>query len=204
MANKICIIDYGSGNQKSLYNLIDYLGYNVCLSRREQDISDSTHLLLPGVGSYVDLMERINYLNLNDLINEHVLIKKKPFLGICVGMQVLSTFGNENNRIKGLDFIEGEVRKINSRGLKIPHIGWNNIYLKKNSFSGSEIFFNLDFYFLHSYVFEPKDKNNIIGFTEYGETFPSIINKENIWGFQFHPEKSQQAGQIILKKFFQF
>ena len=119
-------------------------------------------------------------------------------------MQVLSTFGNENNITKGLDYIEGEVRKINSVGLKIPHIGWNNITLKKNSFLESEIFLNSDFYFLHSYVFDPKDKNNVIGFTEYGETFPSIINKENIWGFQFHPEKSQQAGQIILKKFFDF
>ena len=204
MLNKICIIDYGSGNQKSLYNLIDYLGYNVCLSRDQQDISNSSHLLLPGVGSYADLMEKIKSLNLEDLINEHVLIKKKPFLGICVGMQVLSTLGNENVRTKGLDLIEGEVRKINSFGLKIPHIGWNNINLKKNSFLENKILFNLDFYFLHSYVFDLKDKNNAIGFTEYGETFPSIINKENIWGFQFHPEKSQEAGQLILKKFFHF
>jgi glutamine amidotransferase len=203
MANKICIIDYGSGNQKSLYNLIDYLGYNVCSSRTEKDINNSTHLLLPGVGSYSDLMQRIKDLNLNDVISNHVLIKKKPFLGICVGMQILSTFGNEHNRTKGLDFIEGEVKKLNSRELKIPHIGWNNIVFKKNSFLESEIFSNLDFYFLHSYVFDLKDKNNIIGFTEYGETFPSIIKKENIWGFQFHPEKSQHAGQIILKKFFQ-
>jgi glutamine amidotransferase len=204
MPNKICIIDYGSGNQKSLYNLIDYLGYNVSLSRTDKDIRNSTHLLLPGVGSYADLMERIKNLNLNDLINEHVLIKKKPFLGICVGMQVLSSFGNEYKRTKGLNFIEGEVRKINSEALKIPHIGWNNISFKKNSFLEDESLINLDFYFLHSYVFDPSDKNNIIGFTKYGEIFPSIINKENIWGFQFHPEKSQQAGQIILKKFFQF
>lgn len=204
MPNKICIIDYGSGNQKSLYNLIDYLGYNVSLSRTDKDIRNSTHLLLPGVGSYADLMERIQNLNLDDLINEHVLIKKKPFLGICVGMQVLSSFGNEYKRTKGLNFIEGEVRKINSEALKIPHIGWNNISFKKDSFLEDESLINLDFYFLHSYVFDPSDKNNIIGFTKYGEIFPSIINKENIWGFQFHPEKSQQAGQIILKKFFQF
>ena len=204
MPNKICIIDYGSGNQKSLYNLIDYLGYNVSLSRTDKDIRNSTHLLLPGVGSYADLMERIKNLNLDDLINEHVLVKKKPFLGICVGMQVLSSFGNEYKRTKGLNFIEGEVRKINSEALKIPHIGWNNISFKKDSFLEDESLINLDFYFLHSYVFDPSDKNNIIGFTKYGEIFPSIINKENIWGFQFHPEKSQQAGQIILKKFFQF
>ena len=204
MTNKICIIDYGSGNQKSLYNLIDYLGYNVCLSRTDKDIKNSTHLLLPGVGSYSDLMKRIKDLNLNEAISEHVLIKKKPFLGICVGMQILSTFGNEYKRTRGLDLIEGEVKKLNSEGLKIPHIGWNNIIFKKNSFLESKIFFNLDFYFLHSYVFHPKDKNNIVGLTEYGETFASIINKENVWGFQFHPEKSQQAGQIILKKFLQF
>ena len=204
MANKICIIDYGSGNQKSLYNLIYYLGYNVSLSRSESDIKNATHLLLPGVGSYADLMERIKNFKLQDVINEHVLVKKKPFLGICVGMQILSTFGNEFNRTEGLNLIEGEVRKINSKDLKIPHIGWNNINCKENGFLGDKDFFNLDFYFLHSYIFDVKDKNNIIGSTEYGETFPSIINKDNIWGFQFHPEKSQIAGQIILKKFFQF
>jgi glutamine amidotransferase len=204
MAIKICIIDYGSGNQKSLYNLINYLGYNVFSSRAEKDIKNSTHLLLPGVGSYADLMQRIKNLNLNDVISEHVLIKKKPFLGICVGMQILSTIGNEHNITKGLNFIEGEVRKLNCGKLKIPHIGWNNIIFKKNSLLQNDIFTNLDFYFLHSYVFNPKNKNHITGLTEYGETFPSIINKDNIWGFQFHPEKSQQAGQVILKKFFEF
>ena len=118
MLNKICIIDYGSGNQKSLYNLIDYLGYNVSLSRTDKDIRNSTHLLLPGVGSYADLMERIQNLNLDDLINEHVLIKKKPFLGICVGMQVLSSFGNEYKRTKGLNFIEGDSRMSEERKIK--------------------------------------------------------------------------------------
>ena len=201
MNNKICIIDYGSGNQKSLYNLINYLGYNVCFSRSENDIKNSSHLLLPGVGSYADLMLRLNSLNLHEILTDYVLIKKKLFLGICVGMQILSTLGNEHVRTRGLNFIEGEVRKINSGSLKIPHIGWNNVTLKKNSFIGSEQFVDLDFYFLHSYIFEPKDKNNIVGFTEYGECFPSIINKENIWGYQFHPEKSQHSGKMMLKNF---
>ena len=140
MAIKIGIINYGSGNQKSLYNLIDYLGYNVFLSGTAIDIKNSTHLILPGVGSYSDLMQRIKDLNFNDVISDHVLIQKKPFLGICVGMQILSTFGNEYKRTKGLGFIEGEVRKIDSGGLKIPHIGWNSIIFKKNSFLESEIF----------------------------------------------------------------
>ena len=198
---KICIIDYGSGNQKSLFNLINYLGYNVCFSRSESDIKNSTHILLPGVGSYADLMLRIKSLNLEEILIEQILIKKKLFLGICVGMQVLSTFGNEHIRTNGLNFIEGEVRKINSGLFKIPHIGWNSVTFKKNFFTGSEYLVDLDFYFLHSYIFDPKDKNNIMGLTGYGEHFPSIINKENIWGYQFHPEKSQHSGQIIIKNF---
>jgi len=203
MKEKICILNYGSGNQRSLYNFISHLGYIVDITGDLNDIKNSSHLLLPGVGSYIDLMQRLRNLNFLDILNEYCLIKKKPFLGICVGMQILSTFGNEFNRIEGLNFINGNVRKINSGSLKLPHIGWNNVVFKENKYFDIHNLQNLDFYFLHSFIFEAKDPNNVIGFTDYGEDFPSIINKENIWGFQFHPEKSQKAGEIILKKFFQ-
>ena len=139
--------------------------------------------------------------NLIDILSNEVLIKKKPFLGICVGMQVLSTFGYEFEKSAGLNWIEGIVRKLNTDKLKLPHIGWNNILIQKKDKILNEIDENSNFYFLHSYVFETRSINSIVAKTSYGEFFPCIINSDNIWGFQFHPEKSQVAGQLILKNF---
>jgi len=198
---KICIIDYGSGNQKSLFNLIKSLGFNVILSDSDKEISKCSHLLLPGVGSYGDLMLRLKKKNLIDILSEEVLVKEKFFLGICVGMQVLSTVGYEFEKISGLDWIKGEVRKINTSKLRLPHIGWNNIKILKSNIIDNSIN-NLDFYFLHSYIFLTKDSCNTVATTLYGEEFSSVISYKNIWGFQFHPEKSQLAGKKILLNFF--
>lgn len=198
---KVCIIDYGSGNQRSLFNLIKSLNFDVILSNSEKEISKCSHLLLPGVGSYGDLMQRLKEKNLIDILSKEVLIKEKFFLGICVGMQVLSTIGYEFKKILGLNWIKGEVRKINTSKLKLPHIGWNNIKILKSNIIDNSIN-NLDFYFLHSYIFLTNDSNNTIATTIYGEEFASIISYKNIWGFQFHPEKSQSAGKKILLDFF--
>jgi len=199
MKEKVCIVDYGSGNQKSLFNLISYMNFDVIISCEFNDIKNSTHLLLFGVGSYPSLMKKLREKNLINVLSEQVLIKKKPFLGICVGMQILSTKGLEFYETDGLNWIQGEVRLL-STNLKMPHIGWNNIKIIN---SGLDLKINnFDFYFLHSYVFDVINKSEVIAITEYGEYFPSIVNKENIWGFQFHPEKSQVAGQLILKNFF--
>jgi glutamine amidotransferase len=197
----ICIVDANSGNKKSVYNLIKYLNYDVIVSRSFEDITTATHLILPGVGSYSEMMSKLKKYNLIDILSNEVLIKKKPFLGICVGMQVLSTFGYEFEKSAGLNWIEGIVRKLNTDKLKLPHIGWNNILIQKKDKILNEIDENSNFYFLHSYVFETKIINSIVAKTSYGESFPCIINSDNIWGFQFHPEKSQVAGQLILKNF---
>jgi glutamine amidotransferase len=197
----VCIVDANSGNKKSVYNLIKYLNYDVIVSRSFEDITTATHLILPGVGSYSEMMSKLNKYNLIDILSNQVLIKKKPFLGICVGMQVLSTFGYEFEKSAGLNWIEGIVRKLNTDKLKLPHIGWNNILIEKKDKILNEIDENSNFYFLHSYVFETKIINSIVAKTNYGESFPCIINSDNIWGFQFHPEKSQVAGQLILKNF---
>ena len=197
----ICIVDANSGNKKSVYNLIKYLCYDVRVSRSAEDINKATHLILPGVGSYSEMMSKLKKYNLIDILSNEVLIKKKPFLGICVGMQVLSTFGYEFEKSAGLNWIEGIVRKLNTDKLKLPHIGWNNILIQKKDKILNEIDENSNFYFLHSYVFESRITNSIIAETSYGESFPCIINSDNIWGFQFHPEKSQVAGQLILKNF---
>jgi glutamine amidotransferase len=198
---KVCIVDANSGNKKSVYNLIKYLNYDVIVSRFLKDITNATHLILPGVGSYSEMMSKLKKYNLIDILSNEVLIKKKPFLGICVGMQVLSTFGYEFEKSAGLNWIEGIVRKLKTDKLKLPHIGWNNILIQKKDRILDEIDKNYNFYFLHSYMFEPKIINTIVAKANYGETFPCIINSDNIWGFQFHPEKSQVPGQLILKNF---
>jgi glutamine amidotransferase len=197
----ICIVDANSGNKKSVYNLIKYLSYDAIVSRTAEDITKATHLILPGVGSYSEMMSKLKKYNLIDILSNEVLIKKKPFLGICVGMQVLSTFGYEFEKSAGLNWIEGIVRRLKTDNLKLPHIGWNNILIQKKNKILNEIDENSNFYFLHSYVFESKITNSIIAETSYGESFPCIINSDNIWGFQFHPEKSQIPGQLILKNF---
>ena len=128
-----------------------------------------------------------------------VLKKNKPFLGICVGMQLMATTGEEFGEFEGLGWIEGKVKKMKSKIL--PHIGWNDITIKKDSKIFSGLNEHKDFYFVHSFHFDLKDKNLVVAETEYGEKFCSIFQKENIIGVQFHPEKSQKTGQVLLKNF---
>ena len=180
----ICIVDANSGNKKSVFNLIKYLNYDVKISRSSEDIIEATHLILPGVGSYSGMMSKLKEYNLIDILSNEVLVKKKPFLGICVGMQVLSTFGYEFEKSEGLNWIEGIVRKLKVDDLKLPHIGWNNILDQKENKILNKINKSSNFYFLHSYVFESKIEDSIVAKTSYGEFFPCIINLDNIWGFQ--------------------
>ena len=198
---KICILDYGSGNVKSVENLINYLNYDVIISNDEKDIVECTHLILPGVGSFEYAMKKINEKIPISILKNEVLVKEKKFMGICVGMQVLAEFGYENGKFKGLGFIEGSVKKLETGDLSLPHIGWNNCDVQKED----EIFRDLndirDFYFLHSYAFELKNKQEILATTSYGSLFCSVLKKKNIYGIQFHPEKSQRAGMILIKNF---
>ncbi len=196
---KVCILDYGSGNVGSVYNLVNYLGFDCKITNNSNYINDCSHIILPGVGSYFKSMEKIKKNISIENLEQQIFKKKKFFLGICVGMQVLSTDGHEFETCNGLNWINGSVKKINND--KLPHIGWNNINIKKNS----KLFQNLsdkeDFYFLHSYYLLPANKSNIIAETNYAHDFCSAIEKENIFGVQFHPEKSQRAGQILVENF---
>jgi imidazole glycerol-phosphate synthase subunit HisH len=197
----VCLLDYGSGNVKSVFNVLDFLGYNVKISNSEEDIRNCSHIILPGVGAFGSAMEKIkNTIPLN-IVEEEVLEKGKLFLGICVGMQLLADRGKEFGDHKGLGWIPGVVDKIDSKELPSLHIGWNDIKILKDSplFNGL-LDFN-DFYFVHSYCFEAKNKDNIIAQTQYESTFNSVISRDNIFGIQFHPEKSQKAGQLFLKNF---
>ena len=195
----VCILDYGSGNVGSVYNLLNRLNYDTKISNESSDIRNSSHLILPGVGAFGDSIEKIKTQIPIDLLQDEVCNKKKPFLGICVGMQVLAEKGYEFGENNGLGWIEGTVKKLNAKIL--PHIGWNNVEIKKKS----PIFLNLDnfkdFYFVNSYAFVANDKNLVISETNYDVKFCSAIQKDNIFGVQFHPEKSHKVGELIIHNF---
>jgi len=200
MAN-VCIIDYGSGNTRSVYNIFRNVCEDVRISSSPEDIQHATHLVLPGVGAFGATMEKIKALSFMDCLNENVLEKKKPFLGICVGMQILADEGHENGTFAGLGWIPGTVRKLNSSGHRLPHVGWNNLKIIRSDSLVKDLTDETDFYYVHSYCFETTRPEHVTALCEYGELFPSIIRRDNIFGVQFHPEKSQKAGLALIKNF---
>ena len=200
--HKICIIDYGSGNVQSIASSLKILNINSVISKKNSDINDSTHLILPGVGSYKSTMTKLKKnIDIVNLENE-VLIKRKPMLGICVGMQIFSNYGYEFEKVEGLGWIPGEVKKIETYMI-LPHIGWNSVEVIVDNVLINKKTTN-EFYFLHSYYFNCKNIDKIIGITNYDKKFPTIINQNNIFGVQFHPEKSQSDGLKLIKNFSNF
>lgn len=197
----LCILDYGSGNVRSVYNLVSQLTQNVVISNDEKDIKRASHIILPGVGAFSASMEKIHARIPLQVLEKEVFVKKKPFLGICVGMQVLADYGYEFGKCKGLGWVSGIVKKIETEELPLPHVGWNEIHITKQNELTKRFTGKPDFYFVHSYIFHPNNSNEIVATTTYGETFCSILGKENIFGVQFHPEKSQTAGKILLENF---
>jgi glutamine amidotransferase len=197
----ICILDYGVGNIFSLKNILRKNNISFTYSRKKKDILNATHLILPGVGSFDIAIRKLSESIPIDFLNNEVLKKKKPILGICVGMQIMATNGHENTLTNGLGWIEGSVKIIDSKKLSLPQVGWNNLLVSKkksNIMNGVE---KKDFYFLNSYYFDIINKINVIAYTSYGIKFPSVIQKNNIVGVQFHPEKSQKAGLQLIKNF---
>mgnify|MGYP001162143523 CR=1 FL=1 len=197
---KVCILDYDSGNTKSVENIFERLNTDYCLSNLKKDIINSTHLVLSGVGTYSTAMKKINNnLPLNIVIDE-VLNKSKPILGICVGMQIMSEVGFEFEKTQGLGWIKGKVKQIESKSLPLPHIGWNEIIKNSKSNIVDKIKDGECFYFVNSFCFETIERY-VVAYTNYGSKFPAIIQNKNIFGVQFHPEKSQKSGQKIIKNF---
>ncbi len=202
---QITIVDYGSGNvlsaQKSFIKVTNdnKIESKVLISNNLDDIKKSTHLVLPGQGAFATCMANIKKKSgLIDELYDFAIIKKKPFLGICVGMQMLAIDSEENGIHKGLGWIEGHIKSLPSKNLKMPHMGWNTVKPKNNN---DLIKNNDDYYFVHSYHFECKKNENILAETKYGMNFTSIIGKENIYGVQFHPEKSSSQGLNLIKNF---
>ena len=206
----ISVIDYGSGNLKSAAKALEAAAKNINIDPKiivtadPKIIKESHKIILPGQGSFRDCYLGIKKISgLEDVLNEFVLVKKKPIFGICVGMQLFAKIGYESQETKGFGWIDGEVRKINNinKRFKLPHMGWNQIEFKKDFalFSGLENKSHM--YFVHSYELTTRQKDCIVATTNYGNSIVVAVAKENIFGTQFHPEKSQKNGLKILENF---
>lgn len=197
----ITIIDYGSGNLKSIKNGFRKIGVKAQVSNDLSDLKAADALVLPGVGAFGTAMGNLQ--KYQDVIYDHVS-KCKPFLGICLGLQVLFTRSQESEGVEGLNLFEGEVKKfpdsLISHGMKIPHMGWNQLEIKRPC----PILENIGsdyMYFVHSYYVSPSDENIIAATVDYGIDVPAVVFKENVYATQFHPEKSGPVGLQILKNF---
>lgn len=199
---KICIIDYGVGNIRSICNALNYFkNINLKVSNNRNDILNSNGLILPGVGAFGSCMNNLKKNKVDIILNEAVLDLKKPILGICAGMQLMADSSEENGFHEGLKWIPGNVLKINTnKFLKIPHVGWNNLMNTNNKDIFNKKIQNKNFYFDHSYHFVT-DKENIIAETNYELQLVAAVKKNNIIGVQFHPEKSSMAGLSLFKNF---
>lgn len=198
MNNKITIIDYGMGNLYSVVNAFKALGAEPIVTSDVEEIRNAEKILLPGVGAFGDCMANLEKSGLIPVIKE-ALNSGKPFLGICLGMQVLFEGSEEDPGIPGLGFFKGQVKKIQTE-YKIPHMGWNSLELKNSS----PLMENTDgkyVYFVHSYFCDPDDKSIITAVTDYGTEVTAAVGKGSVQAFQFHPEKSSKVGIALLKAF---
>ncbi len=197
---KIAVIDYDSGNVRSVCKAIDYLGHESVLTNNASEILSLDGVILPGVGAFGDCVEKLKKYDVWDVIYK-VVEDKKPFLGICVGHQLLFERSFEFGEREGFGFIKGEVKKFpKENGFKVPHMGWNNVILDKNNKLFNDIDSGSFFYFVHSYYGVALDSSQI-AHADYIVDFTAAVNKENIWGVQFHPEKSQKVGLKVLENF---
>ena len=200
----VSILDYGRGNVRSVFNALDFLGVDSQITNDHEKINNSSHLILPGVGAFGDAVMAIRKIGLDEILHEQIFLKGKPFLGICVGMQVLAAVGFEHGENQGLGWLDAEVKRLEPGPdcLKIPHMGWNHLELTKSHpiFQG----FNdqmLVFYFVHSFFMDTMTDDAVVGICHYGKPFAASIGWDNLVATQFHPEKSQDSGLELLNNF---
>ena len=204
---KVTIVDYSSGNISSVINSFKEVAQNKATIEVTSDlnkIKSSDKIVLPGQGSFKSCVDALNKISgLNDTLNEFVIANKKPLLGICVGLQMFADVGYEETETKGLGWISGKVSKIDNQNgkFKLPHIGWNQINILKDSKIFKQVENNSHMYFVHSYEFMPTDNNVISATTDYSTKVVCSVEKENIFGTQFHPEKSDKTGLKIINNF---
>ena len=201
----LVIIDYGSGNLRSASKALERVkssGSTVCVTKDPDVVASADYLILPGVGAFPDCKKGITALpGMIDAIAENVVSKGRPFMGICVGMQLMSAIGHEYETTNGFGWLPGEVVKIKTE-LKLPHMGWNELSIKS---LGHPVFKNVDqgafFYFVHSFHMQLKEEKFVLATTDYGDPIAAVVGKDNMIGTQFHPEKSQKMGRLMLENF---
>jgi glutamine amidotransferase len=196
------IINYNLGNPKSIKNMLAYLGIESRISANHKDLTSADRLILPGVGHFQHGVEQLEQLGLIDVLKKEVLETKKPILGICLGMQLLTKHSEEGN-LAGLGFVDAQTKKfeLQDATLKVPHMGWNTVEFKKDSPINTGVSINPRYYFVHSYFVDCANQDDILCTTQYGQEFVSGFQHQNIFGLQFHPEKSHKFGMELLANF---
>ena len=203
MKQTFAIVDYRMGNLNSVKKKLDRLKTSASITSTPRDIIEADKIILVGVGHFAKAMKNIKELDLLDALNEIAIVKKKPVLGICLGMQLMAK-DSEEGKTEGLGWLDANVRKMqvdDTLKFKIPHTGWNKIIQSKKSHLMKGIPESSEFYFVHSYYFKSNETSNILNETEYCFKFTSAIEKDNIFGVQYHPEKSHDVGEVLLKNF---
>jgi glutamine amidotransferase len=201
--SRIGIVDYGSGNIRSVCNAVETTGAAVELVRQARDVEGCTHVILPGVGAFGFCADRLRASGLLPALTQFALNELKPLLGICVGMQLMADYSEELGRHEGLGWVGGSVRtleRIADRSIRVPHVGWNEVVFKDafGLFQAGEV---IDFYFDHSFAFSDVEPQRELATCSHGRLFSAVIRRSNIVAVQFHPEKSQVAGMRLLKSF---
>jgi glutamine amidotransferase len=199
----ITVIDCGTGNLQSVNRRLDYLGAKVLISSNPSQVSNAEKILLPGVGHFGKAMESLVQTGLADALNEAVLVKKVPVLGICLGMQLMASSSAEGGGA-GLGWFGGSVVRLevgDKLHFKVPHMGWNQVRRAKDSLLLKDIQDNSEFYFVHSYHYVPETEEEVLLTSDYSSSFTSGIERDNIYGVQFHPEKSHEVGMKMLRNF---
>ena len=203
MPQEITIIDYGMGNLNSVKRKLGRLGIDALISNHPSDISKADKLILPGVGHFQKAVENLKQLQLWEELNYAVLVKKKPILGICLGMQLMALHSEEGD-MGGLGWFDAEVVRFRIKDTlkyKIPHMGWNQVSIQKSCTLFDNVDLNSGFYFVHSYHIKCNNQSDILNETTYEYPFVSAIQKDNIFGVQYHPEKSHDAGEQLMRNF---
>jgi glutamine amidotransferase len=200
------LIDYGMGNLLSVFNALEMIGADVEICTSPADMLDKEHLVLPGVGSFGDCMNNLHKRGFSQILNKLVIDDQRPILGICLGMQVMASRGFEGGECKGLGWIDAEVIKISNcdSKVRVPHIGWNSLDVNEYDLLFKELPEKPDVYFVHSYFMNCNNDKDVVATCEYGRKITAAVHQDNIFGVQFHPEKSQEYGLKVFENFLEY
>ncbi len=203
---KVGIVNYGMGNLGSVRRAFEEIGAEPVIANHPSSLYEVDRVLLPGVGAYAEGMAHLSHGGWIDVLNDVVVTKGKPLLGICLGMQMLATTGHEGGVTQGLGMIPGQVRRLDDLGcmLRIPHVGWNEVRYYKDNVLLEGVPDASDFYFVHSYAFVPQADENLVATVPYGIDIAALVRRGHVFGCQFHPEKSSKAGRPLLKNFLKY